>query len=113
MLFRSEGSNWFVDAMCVLNTAKHKDEAMEWINFIASTQANLANMDFIYYASPNKDALEEYPNYYFEQYGEELDQEQYEIIATPPETLARCTLYENLPENILQLYNRLWTQLGI
>lgn len=108
-----EGSNWFVDAMCVLNTAKHKDEAMEWINFIASTQANLANMDFIYYASPNKDALEEYPNYYFEQYGEELDQEQYEIIATPPETLARCTLYENLPENILQLYNRLWTQLGI
>ena len=36
-----EGSNWFVDAMCVLKTAQHKEEAEEWINFIASTESNL------------------------------------------------------------------------
>ena len=30
-----EGSNWFVDAMCVLKDAQNKDEAEEWINFIA------------------------------------------------------------------------------
>lgn len=108
-----EGSNWFVDAMCMLKTSQHKEEAMEWINFIASTQANLANMDFIYYASPNKDALEEYPDYYFDVYGEELEPELYEIMATPPEILERCTLYQNLPPDTLQLYNRLWTQLGI
>lgn len=108
-----EGSNWFVDAMCMLKTAQHKEEAMEWINFIASTQSNLANMDFIWYASPNKDALEEYPDYYFETYGEELDMELYEIMAVPPEILERCTLYENLSEDILKLYNTLWTELGI
>ena len=39
-----EGSNWFVDAMCVLKDAPHKKEAEMWINFIASTEANLANM---------------------------------------------------------------------
>lgn len=108
-----EGSNWFVDAMCVLKTAKHKDEAMEWINFIASAQSNLANMDYIYYASPNTDALAEYPDYYFEQYGEEMDPELYDIMVTPPETLDRCTLYENLPAETLRLYNQLWTRLGI
>ena len=108
-----EGSNWFVDAMCVLKNAQHKAEAEEWINFIASTTSNLANMDYIWYASPNAEALEQYPDYYFELYDEELDPELYEIMALPPETLARCTLYENLPAATLTFYNDLWTQLGI
>lgn len=108
-----EGSNWFVDAMCVLKTTQHMSEAEEWINFIASTTSSLANMDYIWYASPNAEALEQYPDYYLELYDEELDQELYEIMALPPETLARCTLYENLPAETLAFYNDLWTQLGI
>lgn len=108
-----EGSNWFVDAMCVLKDAQHKEEAEEWINFIASTQSNLANMDYIWYASPNKEALETYPEYYEETYGEPLDMGLYEIMAAPQDVLDRCTLYENLPADTLTLYNDLWTQLGI
>ena len=108
-----EGSNWFVDAMCVLKTTQHMSEAEEWINFIASTTSNLANMDYIWYASPNAEALEQYPDYYLELYDEELDPELYEIMALPADTLARCTLYENLPAETLAFYNDLWTQLGI
>ena len=108
-----EGSNWFVDAMCVLKTSQHKAEAEEWINFIASTTSNLANMDYIWYASPNTEALAQYPDYYLEIYDEELDRELFEIMAAPDETLARCELYENLPRQTLTLYNDLWTQLGI
>ena len=108
-----EGSNWFVDAMCVLKNAAHKDEAEAWINFIASTESNLANMDYIWYASPNAEALEQYPAYYEELYEEELDQELYDIMALPSETLERCELYENLPQDTLKLYNDLWTRLGI
>ena len=108
-----EGSNWFVDAMCMLKDAPHQREAHMWINFIASTQANLANMDYIWYASPNREALEQYPAYYEELYGEELDPEVYEIIAPPPETLERCEAYENLPPETLNLYKTLWTQLGV
>ena len=37
----------------------------------------------------------------------------YEIMAAPAETLERCTLYSNLPADILKLYNDLWTRLGI
>ena len=108
-----EGSNWFVDAMVVLKDAKHKTEAEEWINFIASTKANLANMDYIWYASPNGEALEEYPAYYEEVNEEPLDPEIYEIMAPSEEVLRRCEIYENLPAETLRLYDRLWTRLGV
>ena len=108
-----EGSNWFMDAMCVLKDAPHKEEAEAWINFIASTEANLANMDYIWYASPNEEALEEYPAYYEELYGEELDPEIYEIMAAPQEVLDRCEAYLVLPAETRALYSTLWTELGI
>ena len=108
-----EGSNWFMDAMCVLKNAAHYDEAMAWINFIASTEANLANMDYLWYASPNQEALEQYPAYYEELYGEELGQEVYDIIAAPQEVLDRCEAYLVLPMETRKLYNDLWTELGI
>ncbi len=107
-----EGANWFVDAMCVLKDTPHYDEALEWINFIASTDANLANMDYIWYASPNTEALERYPAYYEELYGEELDPELYEIMAAPPEVLERCEMYSVLPPETRALYNELWIRLG-
>ena len=108
-----EGSNWFVDAMCVLKSSQHKEEAQEWINFIASTDSNLANMDYIWYASPNAEALAEYPAYYEELYEEPLDEEIYNIMAIPDEVRARCEIYVNLPQETLKFYDKLWTQLGV
>ena len=107
------GSNWFVDAMCVLKDGQNKKEAEEWINFICSTEASLANMDYIWYASPNAEALEGYPAYYEEAYGEPLSQEDYEIMAASQQTLDHCEAYLVLPAEIRTLYNDLWTQLGI
>ena len=107
-----EGSNWFVDAMCMLKDAPHQKEAHQWINFIASAESNLMNMDYIGYASPNRVALERYPAYYEELYGEELDPELYQIMVTPDEILERCEAYLNLPAATLSFYNSLWTQLG-
>lgn len=107
-----EGSNWFVDAMCILKDAPHQDTAEKWINFIASKEANLANMDYIGYASPNREALEAYPDYYQELYEEELDPELYAIMAPDQATLDRCESYLNLDMNTRNLYNTLWTQLG-
>ncbi len=108
-----EGSNWFMDAMCVLKNAPNYEEAMAWINFIASTEANLANMDYLWYASPNQEALEQYPAYYEELYEEELGQEAYDIVAAPQEVLDRCEAYLVLPLETRKLYNDLWTELGI
>ncbi len=108
-----EGSNWFMDAMCVLKDAPHQEEAEAWINFISSPEASLANMDYIWYGSPNRVALEEYPAYYEEEYGEELDQETFDIIATPQDVLDRCEMYLVLPQKTRALYNELWIELGV
>ena len=92
---------------------ENKDEAEEWINFLCSTDASLKNMDYIWYASPNKEALEQYPEYYEETYGEELDPELYEIMAAPQEVLKNCEAYLVRPAATRTLYNDLWTDLGI
>ena len=108
-----EGSNWFVDAMCVLKDAQHKEEAEAWINFLASNEASMANMDYIGYASPNTEVLAGYPAYYEETYGEPLDQGRYEIMAAPEDVLDTCEAYLVLPAETRALYNDLWTELGI
>jgi len=108
-----EGSNWFVDAMCVLKDAEHKEEAEAWINFLCETDSCLANMDYIWYASPNTEALERYPAYYEEQNGEPLDPMLYETMAAPAEVLDHCEAYLALPMKTQSLYNELWIELGI
>ena len=108
-----EGANWFVDAWCILKNAQHTSEAEEWINFLASTDSSLANMDYIWYASPNTEALEKYPEYYKETYGEELDMELYNIMAPSTDVLKKCENYVVLPEETRTLYNDLWIQLGL
>ena len=100
-------------AFVVLKDCPNYDNAMKWIDFIASTDSNLRNMDYIWYASPNEEALEEYPAWYEEQYEEELDPEIYAIMAAPDEVLDRCEMYVCLPQEIRTLYNDLWTQLGL
>ena len=108
-----EGSNWFVDAMCILKDARHPAEAHAWINFMASTDAALANMDYIWYGTANSEAIAQYPDYYLENYGEELDQETFDIIQTPPEVLERCEMYLVLPKETRELYKSLWIKLGV
>ncbi len=108
-----EGSNWFVDAMCVLKEARHYDEAMAWINFMASTDACLSNLDYIWYGTANTEAIEQYPAYYAKLYEEELDQETFNIIQTPPEVLERCEMYLVLPKETRDLYKDLWLALGV
>lgn len=108
-----EGSNWFVDAMCVLKDAEHKEEAEAWINFLCFTEACLANMDYIWYASPNAEALEQYPSYYEEKEGEALDPELYKVMAAPKEILDNCEAYLALDSHTQALYSDLWTKLGI
>ena len=108
-----EGSNWFMDSMCVLKDAPHKKEAEAWINFMASTEACLRNMDEIGYASANQEALDGYPAYYEELNGEPLDPAIYQVIAPSAEVLSRCQSFLSLPQETRFLYNRLWTEFGI
>ena len=51
--YPKEGTNYFVDAMCIPEASQHKEVAMEYINFMLSRDAAVANALAIGYASPN------------------------------------------------------------
>ncbi len=52
--YPKEGTNYFVDAMCIPKTSKNPDIAHEYINYMISEEAATANALYIGYASPNK-----------------------------------------------------------
>lgn len=96
-----EGSNLFVDAMCIPKGAPNKENAEAFINYMCSAEAAAANCDYIGYSTPS-DSAKELLN-------EELVNNP---IAYPDEeTLSRCETFINLPENILALYDSEWLRL--
>lgn len=53
--YPKEGTNYFVDAMCIPITSKNPDLAHEYIDFMISLEIARANALYIGYASPNKE----------------------------------------------------------
>ncbi len=51
--YPKEGTNFFVDAMCIPKCAKNIDAAHEYINFMLSEEPAIANAEYIGYGSPN------------------------------------------------------------
>lgn len=96
-----EGSNWFVDAMCIPKGATNKENAELFINFMCDTDTALKNMGVTCYATPVKTAYEA------------LDEEtrNNEIIFPGDDILSRCQIYLNLPQATLSLYDQLWVKL--
>lgn len=98
-----EGANFFVDAMCVPKGARNKTEAEEWINFMCTYDASMANLEYIWYGSPNTEAMKDFLT--------ELDPEEAAVFNPGEAALERCEMFINLPKDILNLYDELWVQL--
>jgi len=98
-----EGSNWFVDAMCIPKGANNKKNAELFINYMCGKDVSIANMDVTGYATANTAAAKEY--------GKDLEPWEYEIMFASAEVLANCEVFTHLPANILALYDQLWVEL--
>lgn len=96
-----EGSNRFVDAMCIPKGAENKANAEAFINYMCSTEASLANAEEIGYTSPNKEVEELI----------DLDDYERSIMYPSAEALERCEVFTNLPTETLDLYDSLWVKL--
>ncbi len=57
-IYPKEGTNFFVDSMCIPKGAQNKEAAELYINFMLSTDIAVANANYICYASPNRTVLE-------------------------------------------------------
>ncbi len=53
-----EGTNFFVDAMCIPADAQHKAEAEAYINFLCDPEIAAANMEYVGYSTPESAAKE-------------------------------------------------------
>ena len=96
-----EGTNLYVDAMCIPKNAENKENAEIFINYMCSTAAGLKNCEEIWYSSPLLSVREE------------LDPEvSGDPYAYPDESiLSKCESFKNLPAETLALYDSEWTRL--
>ena len=96
-----EGTNLFVDAMCIPKGAKNKEAAEMYINFMCETKTALRNIEYIGYSTPQKDV----PQY--------LDPELAESPISYPsdEVLENTEAFIALPNSTTKLIDQLWTSI--
>jgi len=96
-----EGSNVFIDSMCIPKGAKNIDGAHAFIDFMCSTDAMLKNADVTGYSIPQLEAYNE------------LDEETKNdpIMYPSDDVLNSCESFTNLPDEILEYYDTLWAKL--
>ncbi len=95
-----EGTNVFIDAMCIPKGAKNKAAAELYINFMCETSVALKNCEYIGYSTPHTEVYEL------------LDDEVKESISYPPdEILEKAEAYVALPPSATKLIDTLWTEL--
>ncbi len=102
--YPKEGTNIFVDAMCVPATVEKGSAAykmaMMYINFMNEVDVALANAEFHYYASPHTGVVSD--DRYSLKGNVYLYPEDQDYIAT------KCTYYQNMPVKFLRAYEKLW-----
>lgn len=97
----SEGSNFFVDAMCIPKGAANKANGEAFINFMCEDEIVIRNMEVTGYATPSASA--------YAILDDELKNNP--IIFPDKSILDNCQTYVNLPAETLELYNDYWTKL--
>lgn len=107
--YPKEGTNVFVDAMCVPAASDHKTIAERYINFMLSEEIAVANAEYTYYATPNSlvSDSEEYIEYMTSIHPDAMD-----ILYSQSENV-KSSYYENLTQEKLMMINELWEDLKI
>lgn len=95
-----EGTNYFVDAMCIPITSSHKEEAEAYINFLCDPEIAGENMNYVGYSTPES-AAKAY-----------MDAEMVESSLYYPDDriLERTQVFVNLPEGTSKRLDSLWAE---
>lgn len=99
--FPREGTNIFVDGMCIPVGSKQKEAAEMYINFMCEPAVGAANCEYIGYSTPNIASRQL------------LDEEiTSNPIAYPPEeVIAKATYFQTLPDEMNRALDDGWKQL--
>ncbi len=104
--YPKEGTNLYVDAMCIPKSARNKEIAERYIDFMLTEEPAVANAEYTYYASPNRVVVES--EEYIEYMGE-IKEDAYEKMYDTDSV--ETSTYQNLSGDKLLLINELWEEL--
>lgn len=95
-----EGTNYFVDAICIPRTSTHKAEAEAYINFLCDPEISYENCSYIGYSTPETAAKEM------------MDPEitENEMYYPSEETIANTEVFIHLSDTTNQLLDSLWAE---
>ena len=102
--YPKEGTNSYIDAMCIPKNAEHYDLALEYINFMCSHEIAMANALYTYYASPVTTVVED------PEYQEEMGEYAIDILYNQAQGVP-SQAYLNLSPEALAMQNVLWEEL--
>ncbi|HBM98473.1 MAG TPA: hypothetical protein DD413_03520 [Ruminococcus sp.] len=85
------GANLFYDAMCIPSCSKNKENAEKFINFMHKPEIAAANFEYLYYATPNKAAYDEYLD---------EDAKNNTFIFPEDEYLDKCYVFTNVSDEV-------------
>ena len=102
-VYPKEGTNYFVDAVCIPSSAQNKAGAEAYINFLLEPEIAKEIAECICYASPHSEVINN-PDYeYF----------QDPILYPSEEMYENTQIYRNLSQLTLQYVNSLWDTIYI
>ena len=95
-----EGSNKFIDSMCIPASSKNKELAEKFINYMISAEAAKANAEYIGYTTPNQAAYDL------------LDDatKNNELSYPPQEYLDKCYYFSSLSDDVYNYMQEMYLQ---
>ena len=101
--YPEEGTNIFIDSICVPKSVKNYEAALVYIDFLLEPDIALANAEYIGYASPHT-AVVNNPDYcYYKN----------EILYPKQEDMPEVEYYHDIPESVRMHYENLWLDLKL
>ena len=100
-VYPKEGTNIFVDSMCIPATAKNKAAAELFINFMCEPEISLANAEYLFYLCPNTAVLAD------DRYSLKDNEVLY------PKQKVEAEYFHNLDQDTLDLLSRLWEEVKL
>ena len=110
LYYPQEGTNSYIDAMCIPKNAQNYDLALEYINFMCQADIAIANAEYTYYASPLTTVVND-PGY--QETMSEVHENAIEILYGDMASSVPTQAYLNLSPERLTFVNGLWEELKV
>ena len=108
--YPKEGTNSYIDAMCIPANSKNFDLASEYINFMCREDIGVANAKYTNYASPLESVAQ---NSEYQDYMTDIHPDAMNILYGEMTESVPTQAYLNLEPERLMLLNDLWEELKI